>query len=51
MSPELIEAVTKTCTYFKHVADMKNCTVCKKRRKQEKKKKECSTCKAFKITQ
>ena len=36
MSPELVKAVTKTCTYFKHIADMKNCTICKKRREQEK---------------
>lgn len=37
MSPELVRAVTKTCTYFKHIADMKNCTVCKRRRERAKK--------------
>ena len=36
MKPELIEALTKTCTYFNHVGDMKNCIVCKKRREREK---------------
>lgn len=37
MSPELVKAVTKTCTYFGHIADMKNCVVCKARRDKEKK--------------
>ena len=37
MEPELIRVVTKVCAYFGHIADMKNCVVCKARRDKEKK--------------
>ena len=37
MSPELVRAVTRTCTYFGHIADMKNCIVCKVKRDKAKK--------------
>lgn len=51
MEQELIKVVTKVCAHFGHIANLKNCKVCEAGRKIEEKKKECSTCKAFKIGQ